>query len=48
MPVADFRLRKYNISQRTFYRWKSAYSGMQVLLQRDGHMDNHKRIVPHL
>lgn len=29
MPVADL-LRKYNISQGTFYRWKSAYSGMQV------------------
>jgi putative transposase len=27
MPVADL-LRKYNISQGTFYRWKSAYSGM--------------------
>ena len=29
MPVGDL-LRKYNISQGTFYRWKSAYSGMQV------------------
>ena len=29
MPVADL-LRKYNISHETFYRWKSAYSGMQV------------------
>ena len=29
MPVADL-LRKYNISQGTFYRWKSAYSGMQA------------------
>ena len=29
MPVADL-LRKYNISQGTCYRWKSAYSGMQV------------------
>jgi putative transposase len=27
--VADL-LRKYNISQGTYYRWKSAYSGMQV------------------
>ena len=29
MAVADL-LRKYNISQGTYYRWKSAYSGMQV------------------
>ncbi len=29
MPVADL-LRKYNISQGTFYCWKSAFSGMQV------------------
>ena len=27
MAVADL-LRKYNISQGTYYRWKSAYSGM--------------------
>lgn len=29
IPVADL-LRKHNISQGTFYRWKSAYSGLQV------------------
>ncbi len=29
LPVADL-LRKHNISQGTYYRWKSAYSGMQV------------------
>ena len=29
MSVADL-LRQYNISQGTFYHWKSAYSGMQV------------------
>lgn len=29
MPVSDL-LRQYNISQGTFYRWKSVYSGMQV------------------
>lgn len=29
MPVADL-LREHNISQGTYYRWKSAYSGMQV------------------
>ena len=29
MAVADL-LRKYNISQGTYYRWKSAYSGMQI------------------
>jgi putative transposase len=29
MAVADL-LRKHNISQGTFYRWKSVYSGMQV------------------
>ena len=28
-PVADL-LRKHNIAQATFYRWKSAYGGMQV------------------
>lgn len=29
LPVADL-LRKHNISQGTFYRWKSAYGGMEV------------------
>lgn len=29
MAVADL-LRKHNISQGTFYRWKSAYGGMEV------------------
>ena len=29
MAVADL-LRIYNISQGTYYRWKSAYSGMQI------------------
>jgi putative transposase len=29
VPVADL-LRKHNISQGTFYRWKSAYGGMEV------------------
>lgn len=29
MTVVDL-LRKYNISQGTFYRWKRAYIGMQV------------------
>ena len=29
MAVADL-LRTYNISQGTYYRWKSAYSGMQI------------------
>jgi putative transposase len=29
MAVADL-LRKYNISQGTYYRWKTAYSGMQL------------------
>ncbi len=29
LPVADL-LRKHNISQGTYYRWKGAYSGMQV------------------
>ena len=29
LPVSDL-LRKYNIAQATFYRWKSAYSGMEV------------------
>ena len=28
-PVADL-LGKHNIAQATFYRWKSAYGGMQV------------------
>jgi len=29
MPVADL-LRKYNISQGTFYRWKAKFGGMDV------------------
>ena len=29
IAVADL-LRQYNISQGTYYRWKSAYSGMQI------------------
>lgn len=29
MPVADL-LRQHNISQGTFYRWKSKYGGMDV------------------
>mgnify|MGYP003336181844 CR=1 FL=1 len=29
MAVAEL-LRTYNISQGTYYRWKSAYSGMQI------------------
>lgn len=29
LPVADL-LRKYNIAQAIFYRWKSAYIGMEV------------------
>jgi putative transposase len=29
LPVADL-LRKHNISQGTYYRWKSTCSGMQV------------------
>jgi len=29
MPVVDL-LRKYNISQGTFYRWKAKFGGMDV------------------
>jgi putative transposase len=29
MPVADL-LRKHNISQGTFYRWKAKFGGMDV------------------
>lgn len=29
LPVADL-LRKHNISQGTYYRWKSGYNGMEV------------------
>lgn len=29
VPVADL-LRKHNIAKGTFYRWKSAYGGMEV------------------
>lgn len=29
MPVADL-LRKYNIAQGTFYRWKAKFGGMDV------------------
>ena len=29
LPVGDL-LRKHNISQGTYYRWKSQYSGMEV------------------
>ncbi|MCA1259297.1 transposase, partial [Nitratireductor aquimarinus] len=50
VPVADL-CRKHGVSNASIYKWKAKYGGMDigyrrlhVLLRREGHVVNHKRL----
>jgi putative transposase len=48
MPVKEI-IRQHNISEQTFYRWKSKYGGMEVSeAKRLRHLEEENRRLKHI